>query len=628
MCDTHAHDDRAQGRLVSRRRVLQGMVGVAGLAALQSAALSPRGVPLAARTASATGHTAYVLAMHLHASSSEGEGSFRSHLAEAAANGFDVAWFTEHDWRRRSMFRRTRYHFLPEDSAVGGRWWLPPLPPVGSLQADSGGQLVSEPTSPDDPAAAKGSLKLRATSTGDALAGVGHRIDSGTSSLLNLRGRILGRTVSVDVLPTATGPGAWGELRFALSHHPGWRDRPAGIVSLVYRLRSDVTRRTVTRNGATGIVDVPVVNGRWQTVTVDLAGDAYEVWPVIDPRDNSLQEIEFRASSRWAAPAELFYGYLRFDEKDYDGLGVERDLVAAYAEKEPGVLGLIGTELSMSSHVNQYGGPQLPFDYGGMDSPEDRSVELRSSLVDHIHRQGGLASINHPFIPTGPMRATTAPEVARDLLMIDAGGADILEVGYGSPGLLPDHFAVWDTLARNGLFLTGNGATDDHSGHDWASQEGRFYTATWASTLTERSLLDGLSRGRAYVGYLGSFGGTIDMTLDTDVPMGAVSVSPRTSRTLRMDVTRLPAGGAVEVVRGDVDYAGAADPNPNTTVVTTLGAGDLASRSAIPIDTGDDCFVRLQVVDATGGVVAFGQPIWSLRTPPPNGIPPARRVRG
>jgi hypothetical protein len=274
MCDTHAHDDRAQGRLVSRRRVLQGMVGVAGLAALQSAALSPRGVPLAARTASATGHTAYVLAMHLHASSSEGEGSFRSHLAEAAANGFDVAWFTEHDWRRRSMFRRTRYHFLPEDSAVGGRWWLPPLPPVGSLQADSGGQLVSEPTSPNDPAAAKGSLKLRATSTGDALAGVGHRIDSGTSSLLNLRGRILGRTVSVDVLPTATGPGAWGELRFALSHHPGWRDRPAGIVSLVYRLRSDVTRRTVTRNGATGIVDVPVVNGRWQTVTVDLAGDA------------------------------------------------------------------------------------------------------------------------------------------------------------------------------------------------------------------------------------------------------------------------------------------------------------------------------------------------------------------
>jgi len=627
MCDTHTADDRAGGRLVSRRRVLQGMVSVAGLAACQSERRSGRSVPSAARPTAGTGLTAYVLAMHLHASACEGEGSIRSHLAEAAANGFDVAWFTEHDSRRRAMFRRTRYHFLPEDSAVGGTWFLPALPPVGSLAADSGGQLVSEPTSPNDRAAAKGSLRLGATSTGSTEAGVGHRIDSESSSGMNLRGRILGRTVLVDVLPTTTGPDSWGELRFGLSFHPGSRDRPAGVLSLVYRLRSDVTRRTVSRNGATGIIDVPVSNGRWQTVTVDLARDALDVWPDIEPRDNSLQEIEFHAWSRSGAPVELFCGFLRFEEKEYDGLGVERDLVATYAEEELDVLGLIGTELSVSSHINQYGGPQLPYNYGRIDSPEDRT-DIRDSLVEFIHRQGGLASINHPFLPTGPVTARTPPDVARDLLMIDAGGADILEVGYGSLGWLPDHFAVWDTLARNGLFLTGNGVTDDHTGHDWASQEGRFYTATWAGGLTERGLLDALSRGRAYVGYLGSFGGTIDMTLDADVPMGAVSVGPQTSRTLRIDVTGLPEGGAVEVIRGDVDYEGTRDPHPNTTVLTTLGAGDLAARGEIAIDTGDECFVRLQVVDAAGGAVAFGQPIWALKSPPPKGIPSARRVRG
>jgi hypothetical protein len=110
--------------------------------------------------------------------------------------------------------------------------------------------------------------------------------------------------------------------------------------------------------------------------------------------------------------------------------------------------------------------------------------------------------------------------------------------------------------------------------------------------------------------------------------MGAVSVDPRRSRGLHIDVTGLPDGGAVEVVRGVVDLAGTRDPNPNTAVLTTLGARDLDSHGEIPIDTGDECFVRLQVRDAAGGVVAFGQPIWVLKDTPPRGIPPTRLVRG
>jgi hypothetical protein len=58
------------------------------------------------------------------------------------------------------------------------------------------------------------------------------------------------------------------------------------------------------------------------------------------------------------------------------------------------------------------------------------------------------------------------------------------------------------------------------------------------------------------------------------------------------------------------------------------GAGDLTSRGEVAIDTADECFVRLQVVDAADGVVAFGQPIWTLESPPPKGIPSDRRVGG
>ena len=196
MCVHHAHGSEAAGPTVSRRRALQGMVSVAALAACTSEASSRENAPRPARPAAApTRLTAYSLAMHLHSSGSEGPGSVRSHLAEAATNGIDVAWFAEHDWVRNGTFHRKEYHFLPEDQAVGGTWLLPALPPVGRLRADSGGQLLSTPTSPNDRATDKGSLRLRATSSGRAKATVGHRIDTESRSMVNVRGRILGRSV-------------------------------------------------------------------------------------------------------------------------------------------------------------------------------------------------------------------------------------------------------------------------------------------------------------------------------------------------------------------------------------------------------------------------------------------------
>ena len=116
------------------------------------------------------------------------------------------------------------------------------------------------------------------------------------------------------------------------------------------------------------------------------------------------------------------------------------------------------------------------------------------------------------------------------------------------------------------------------------------------------------------------------MSLD-GVRMGSAAVGPAGARTLRVDVTGLPDGGAVQVVRGAVDYAGAAEPHPNTAVVHTFGASDLARSADLTAAAEGDCFHRLQVIDRQGRVVAFGQPVWSLRTPPPTGVPPGRLVR-
>jgi hypothetical protein len=289
------------------------------------------------------------------------------------------------------------------------------------------------------------------------------------------------------------------------------------------------------------------------------------------------------------------------------------------------VLGLNGTEISLGDHLNQYGGTsQAPFEYGSVSSLKSGNVGLRPDVVAHVHRLGGLISINHPFKPGDGDSGITAQGVAAGLISTGLHGADMLEVGYtskGTNGTLAAHLAAWDAVSRNGLFVTGNGVSDDHTGQNWAKQSNRFWTGAWTATLSEAALLDAFRAGRSYVGLLGAFAGAIEMAVD-GAPMGSGLVGSATSRTLDVAVSGLPTGAGVQVLRGDVDYAGTASPTPNTTVLRTLGANE----TSLTVDTGDDCFVRLQVVNSSGAVIGFGQPTWALHSPPATGVPAARLV--
>lgn len=615
-----ADEPQSPRRAFSRRSLLAGLVvlGAAAGCTPTVRAARPSGTPRAVPHPGAVR-----MGMHLHASASEGVGSMRSQLAQAATHGFDVAWFTEHDWRRRRLLFRPSWSFVPEEKVYGGVWTLDPVPDEGRPAGGSGGRLVPDPTSPHDPAPRKASLRLRATGTTADPATVGYRVHAEGTSRANYRGRLAGRALSVDVLATRASADAWAELLLTLSHHPGSGQRPSGVIELLYRLRPGQARRVSTQ-GTRAVVELPLTPGDWQTLAVDVVSDLHDAWPDIDPRDNALHDIALRATSQNRAPVEVCFGYLRFDEQaGYDAVGVEHDLLAAYASQEPGVLGLVGTEISLGPHLNQFGGTQAPYDYGAVATLSPR-LDVVPSVIDFIHAQGGLASVNHPSAPGDP--ATAARSIALHLL---AQGArtDILEVGYGSAGALPQHLAAWDTLSRNGLFVTGNGVSDDHSGQKWESLGARYYTTAWASTRSEGALMDALAGGRVFVGYLGSYDGTLDMTVDDAAPMGAVSVATTTTRRLRLSISGLPDGGAVQVLRGAVDRPGSRDPGPNTSVVATLGARDLAARPEREITTGEDCFHRAQVIDRDGAVVAFGQPIWTLQSAPAPSVPPSRRAR-
>ncbi|MBA2578211.1 MAG: hypothetical protein H0V05_16500 [Euzebyaceae bacterium] len=216
--------------------------------------------------------------------------------------------------------------------------------------------------------------------------------------------------------------------------------------------------------------------------------------------------------------------------------------------------------------------------------------------------------------------------LATRLLSERAFGVDILEVGYRKAAgiTLSRHLAAWDVCSRNALFLTGNGVSDDHSGKNWRTGTKNFLTWAWAPTTSEPDLLAALAAGRAFFGDLARFAGTIDLWVDGACPMGSVSLSDAPARAVTATVTGIPAGGTVRLLQIVVDYA-SPDVPPDYVQVTTLPADDFATGPATVICANSrSSFVRVEVYDSGGLAVALSNPVWLLRTSPPEGVPAPR----
>ncbi len=584
-------------------------------------------------------------AMHIHASFDEVDGSFDGQLAEASRCGINVMWPTDHDWRMQAIGYLTTLRFLNPETSNGT---------VVSYQASTSGSLATSTCtldsviSPADPTG--GSVHVAATSAGADPASARMNVQPSD----RLGANLTGQTLAVDVLATSAGTDAWLEVLINLSYHPPQAGRPAGNYQLSYRFGAAPAGRQA--QGLLGIVTVPVTLGEWNTgITIDPVSDIAALWPDLVAADNHMVDLWFGATSQAGAAAEGWFanGLISRDQTGGDDpLKLQAEIFDALDDRYPTVRIRHGLEISLNArHSNWFGGSfHLPV--YGQDLPISGDVTAEATKL--IHATGGLSSINHPFgvQSRDPATGGTSPQASIDAARHAAAlrylgnnaydGADIIEAGYHSRGAagqgavaaLEDHLALWDTLSRNGLFLTGNGVSDNHTGHVgvWSDDSDRntFATHLWAASDGEADLLDALRAGRAYCAeILGSFTGALWLQLDAN-PMGSVSVNPAPRRPLTIVATGLPANGVVEVVRGPVDYAGTAQPDPATAVVATMPASAFANRGRVAtvlVDTSASCFVRVNVLDTTTARrTAFSNPIWLLREPPPNGIPPARRA--
>lgn len=594
--------------------------------------------PLIRRAAAASDLRPVSMAMHLHSSFSEGCASMATHLAQATANGVDVIWWTDHDWRMAARCYREVVHFDSLSEPEFGQPWSWTPRRTGSAQLASS-DLTAAAAAPADPSPTRRGLALAVMSAGPEPASV--RMTANTHpSRINLNGNIDGLKLHVEVFPQRVGRLGYLEITVPLSYHPSSGGRPAGHYRLSYRIGGPGRPGSRSADGLAGIATLSTTSGRWNSVTVSPAADVARIWPDLDARDMAINGFSLSATSQGKALSAGLFDYVRFD-RSVIGVAAQRSqagLMAAYRSAYPSVTQHAGLELSLyDPHVNGFGGAQALPDYGDVPINPGRSEPVTAGLITAVHAGGGIAAYNHPFgsesaggaLGTPARQDADRAKVAAGLIRNRALGADLLEVGYPRRGgvTMARHVAAWDACSRNAIFLTGNGATDDHTGTDWRGQFNRFITSAWAPSASEADLTDALVAGRAYASDLVDFTGTLDLLVDQQYPMGSVTVGTAATHVLGVLLTGAPAGGAVRVLAGRVDYAGTAEPDSNALAIAVLPATAFTTGSVeVPIDGSASCYLRAEVLDVTGRVVALSNPIWLLREWPPEGIPAARRA--
>jgi hypothetical protein len=541
-----------------------------------------------------------------------------------------VLWWTDHDQRMQQRGYRNVVHFtsLTAERTDGAAWaWQKRT--SGSLASSSGGIVAAG--SPNDPVKT-GSLSVAAKSKNTNTATCGF-IANANGANTNQRGNLYGQVLTIDVLPSTIGLGGYLELLLSSSYHPARNGRPAGKYSVSYRFGGRGTPGTRTAQGIAGVVNVAVTPGTWNTVTLTPCDDIAALWPDMDGRDFSSFDITLRAASNGLAVKGGF-DYLRFARQYTSGdvpLQTQESISDGYASRFPSVTPRQGVEMStFSPHVNWFGGAVSLPDYTGVTAANYSA--FMAEQVGRVHEAGGLTSYNHPYGTGGGALGSAATQnskmtsMAKQLLGNRALGCDILEVGYKQRGGvdLAHHVGLWDVMSRNALMLTGNGTNDDHDGQNWAGSANNWTTSVWTGGTDEADLLQALSAGRAWTCSL-RVPLTLDLLVDGECPMGSASVATVPTRQLQVFATGVPANGKLTVLRGVVDYAGAAAAAPNTTTIASYPSSALAVGSvSLRVDTTTSCFVRAAVTDATGAVVGLSNPVWLLTEAPAAGIPAAR----
>ena len=574
---------------------------------------------------------AYAAQLHLHGSCSEGSGSCLAHDHEAAETGHvDLIWWTDHDFRVANFAKVPGYAFnaLQEYATIPNRRGHPSAPtmqtPMTWTRVDATGAVVAPARgAAQDPEAAPlppaweesdevrisgdvvrtgtGSLQLTLPAGGEREAGTQERLYDFVAAVQYHRFPLLSRPIVKLAIYPARGVGTGGEIlvRFVFSEQPPDLKQP----SLTYAIGG--AERAACVEGMEATVPLAWRAGEWNEYSFDPAADVGRLG-LPGGLDNSLHrtQIGLRRAGASDEPVVAHFDDLEIapQVKGTAVLDLHRELLATLPTR---VKHLVGIEVSYyGQHINAFGSRVPIPDYQGL-LPKALSA---SEVVEHIHRYGGLACLNHPS------RANVdaaAAHLAEQRLF----GCELMEVAHGMQGL-EERLRLWDRLAQAGMIVTGLGVSDAHTAKQgWRQAPGnpvRWVTRIWAESLAEADLLDALRRGHAFFADPAAFRGDLDMCGPNGARMGDVLVlRAGEAPTLVVRCTGLQAGDLVAwLCNGRLVHAATA--TKDTLEDEWLPAAPVEGLQAIRVQVH-----RSRLVNGPwAGIVACGNPVYLTRGVP------------
>lgn len=506
-------------------------------------------------------------ALHVHSCFSEGPGSFDWQAWQAARSGYDLVWWSEHDWRVACRDHLSEFGFEDEDpinvdfdvKGEGSR------AERTRTEVSSGSRALLLATGPDG-----GTSRARVRSDRKRLAYT-------LASQVRISMRVLARDLQAgDVLTVG----------FDLSYHP------SGARSLVYRLRWGGSDEESGDAGSPWAPEIPraLPTGGWVTVEFPVSDDAAARW--WNGLDDNLIGVWFELQAAGPAEVRVDDVSVRHEHCGMDLIRTEDEWTRSY----PNLAHQVGGEISyIAPHLIRFGGDPalLLYDLEREREEGQSETEEAAETIRVVHAQGGLASWAHPL---GVNRiGSSDPDAIVARIGDDLAGADALEVGYRSRGgkSLADHFALWDSLSARGVVVTALGVNDSHY-NQWSPSENDFGTWLESPADDQGSLLRALSSGRAFFGDPVLFRGRFALDLG-GVPMGGiVGDGPRSARIRFTDIgddrtVRLIGDG--EVLR---EWKGIS------------GSGVLSEQ----LSAGQARTVRAELWAADGAPLAFTNPVF------------------
>jgi hypothetical protein len=264
----------------------------------------------------------------------------------------------------------------------------------------------------------------------------------------------------------------------------------------------------------------------------------------------------------------------------------------------------VGFEITgAGNHKNCYSTTVPVIDYDKFDYKVSNE-----QAIEHVKKHAGIFSWNHPL--SGHYKQDKTQEecvnaLAETLIATRAYGATLMEVGFpfGRDGFEVGHYMrLWDILAKNGIFITGDGDSDCHdAGADGWTEGNNFCTFAGLDDTdkpTEENFIKAFCRGSVWAGNPVKIK-NLRFTCG-DKPMGSVVVGKQA--TVQFETKNVKDGGcAVWVVNGK--------EKAHMEFCDGKAFGEYTLHCEQKYN-----FVRVEVYGVDGTLIAFSNPVYLVAT--------------